>query len=81
MIINRVNRYLEAPAKQFDSMCSGTASKSLTDTPPIVSEPRGPLSAVDINRMAWEQARQVVIAKRQIHNMIAKLLQLPPGNS
>jgi len=81
MIINRVKGYLGDPAKQFDSMCSGTASKSLADTPPIVSEPRGPLSPLDINRMAWEQARQKVIAKRQIHNRIAKFFQSPPGNS
>lgn len=71
MIVNRINHYLELPPEQFRSVLSGTDRRSMATIAPTTC---GPLSELDINRIAWEQARQMVAAKRQLRNRIARFL-------
>jgi len=72
MILNRVSQYLDLPNQQFGSAISETSRQQPLPLATSSSEGRGPLSAFDVNRIAWEQARQMVRAKQQLRNRVAR---------
>jgi len=72
MTINRINQYDHHLTAKYNSPQS-PPYVSTTFQPAEKTQHRDvPMDAFAINRMAWEQGRQMVFARRQIRNRVAR---------
>lgn len=72
MTSNRVSQYLDPPTEHSGPAFVDPVKQSRGLGVPARAGHHGPLSASDVNRVAWEQAIQMVRARHQMRNWVAR---------
>lgn len=74
MTSNRMSQYLDRPEAQYPASTKTVENPDFQDSKPTAGGLGCALNAFEVNRIAWENAKQMVIAKRQLRNRIARFL-------